>query len=444
MARGEIFFWPLLNFSTVTAFMFEQASAPATFPASVNEQSEPPPQALIVRQAIVDMHGDVAGYELFGRSRAPHERLSSNDVGLVFAAIAHAAGDEPCSMYPVFVKCSHESIASGQLELVSTERVVLEIEPLGHVATSEVLARTPLLRTLRERGFQLSFGHMVLESAYAEWLPLADYIKFDVSVLRPEQIAFLTRYAERSSSAQLIAEKVEDEQQYQMLQGMGFTLFQGFWFARPALVEPRMIAPAQANIIQLINLLRQQAHPDAIEEVLKKDAGLAFNLMRLINSAGLGLTREITSFRQAVLILGVKKLFRWAALLFTASRFGNLPASVGKTAVVRGRMMELLALELWGDHEADLAFVVGVFSLLDVMLRMPMCKALELVQVPEAVTSALLHNEGELGGLLQLAKSCESMGAFELDRSSSLSRLNAPQINTAHLQALAWTENLAT
>jgi c-di-GMP-related signal transduction protein len=138
-------------------------------------------------------------------------------------------------------------------------------------------------------------------------------------------------------------------------------LFQGYWFARPALVRPSCSRPAQASIVHLINLVRKQASTDDIEEVLKKDAGLAFNLMRLINSAGFGLNREITSFRQAVMLLGLKKLFRWAALLLTASRTRARRRPVGQTAVVRGRLMELLALETMPPEEADQAFVVGIF-----------------------------------------------------------------------------------
>ena len=116
----------------------------------------------------------------------------------------------------------------------------------------------------------------------------------------------LIRYAARNSQAELIAEKVETAQQYDMVSSQGVQLFQGYWFARPSLVETKLLSPAQASIVHLINLVRKQTSTDDIEEVLKKDAGLAFNLMRLINSAGFGLNREITSFRQAVMLLGLK------------------------------------------------------------------------------------------------------------------------------------------
>lgn len=303
-------------------------------------------------------------------------------------------------------------------------------------------ARLPILSGLRERGFHLAFNHTVLQSTYAPWLPLADYIKLDLSVLAVDQLAVLISYAGRHSQAELIAEKVETAQQYDTVSTQGVQLFQGYWFARPALVEAKLLTPAQSSIIQLINLVRQQASTDEIEEVLKKDAGLAFNLMRLINSAGFGMNREITSFRQAVMLMGLKKLFRWAALLLTASRTSGAPSSVGQTAVVRGRLMELLALETLPPDEADQAFVVGIFSLLDVMLSIPMESAIGLLNVPEASAAALLRREGFLGDLLNLAEACESSDDAVFDRAAGTLHLSSQQINLAHLQALAWADQL--
>lgn len=301
--------------------------------------------AMIARQAIVNGQQIVVGYELFNRSRTEAAHTAASDVILIFNALSHAGTEELVGKKLIFVNCTHESLSGGHLELLDPDKVVLEIPPLGHAATDEVAARLPILSGLRERGFHLAFNHTVLQSTYAPWLPLADYIKLDLSVLAVDQLAVLISYAGRHSQAELIAEKVETAQQYDTVSTQGVQLFQGYWFARPALVEAKLLTPAQSSIIQLINLVRQQASTDEIEEVLKKDAGLAFNLMRLINSAGFGMNREITSFRQAVMLMGLKKLFRWAALLLTASRTSGAPSSVGQTAVVRGRLMELLALE---------------------------------------------------------------------------------------------------
>lgn len=397
---------------------------------------------MIARQAIVDADKDVVGYELFNRSRGATEHTAATDVILLFTALSHAGIEELVGTKLLFVNSTHESLAGGHLELLSPEKVVLEVEPLGHVASSEAVARLPILRALRKRGFKLSFNHTVLESAYATWLPLADFIKLDLTVLLPEQLAVLVSYATRHSKAQLIATKVETQAQFDLLRDMGVSLFQGYWFSRPAVVEAKLLTPNQASIIQLINLLRRQASTDEIEDVLKKDAGLAFNLMRLINSAGFGAAREITSFRQAVMIMGLKKLFRWAILLLTAAKFGNTSATIGHTAVTRARLMELLALEFMSEEDAERAFVVGIFSLLDTMLSIPLQDALQLINVPQPVREALLEGKGVLGDLLRLAQACENDYETVCDASAAALNLSAQQINWAHLQALAWCEQI--
>ena len=397
---------------------------------------------MIARQAIVNAQQVVVGYELFNRSRSGAAHTAATDVILVFTALSHAGTEELVGKKLIFVNCTHESLSGGHLELVDPDKVVLEIPPLGHAAAEEVATRLPILTELRDRGFHLAFNHTVLQSAYAPWLPLADYIKLDLSVLAPDQLAVLISYAGRHSKAELIAEKVETAQQYDMVSSQGVQLFQGYWFARPALVETKLLTPSQASIIELINQVRKQASTDEIEEVLKKDAGLAFNLMRLINSAGFGLSREITSFRQAVMLMGLKKLFRWAALLLTTSRKDGSPPAVGQTAVVRGRLMELLAAELLPPEECDNAFVVGVFSMLDTMLGVPMERALESVALPESVIEALLHNKGVFAPFLELTRACESGDDAAFARTADALHLSNHQINMAHMNALIWAESL--
>jgi EAL and modified HD-GYP domain-containing signal transduction protein len=398
--------------------------------------------AMIARQAIVDDRQAVVGYELFNRSRTQAGHTAASDVLLVFTALSHAGSEELVGRMLIFVNCTHESLAGGHLELVNPDKVVLEIPPLGHAAAQEVQARLPILAGLRARGFHLAFGHQVLESAYAPWLPLADYIKLDMAVLAPDQLAVLVNYAGRHSQARLIAEKIETAQQYDMASSLGVRLFQGYLFSRPTLVEARLLSPSQASIVQLLNLVRSQAPTSEIEDALKKDAGLAFNLMRLINSAGLGLTREITSFRQAVLLLGLKKLFRWAALLLTVARSGGTPPAVGQTAVVRGRLMELLAREFMSPEQADQAFVIGVFSMLDQMLGMPLEPALGLLHLPDELAAALLRRDNAYGQLLTLAEACESSDDSRFDQAAQSLRLSSQQINLAHLQALAWADQM--
>ena len=397
---------------------------------------------MLARQAIVNGAQKVVGFELFNRSHLHGGHTAASDVLMVFTALSHAGADELIGKVPIFVNCTHESLSGGHLELVNPEKMVLEIPPLGHLADSEVQARLPALQQLRARGFQLAFTHSVLESAYAPWRPLADYIKLDISLLRADQVSVLVQYAKRHSQAELIAEKIETQEQFDFVCTLGVQLFQGYWFARPTLVQTKLLSPSQARVVQLINLVRTQASTDEIEEVLKKDAALAFNLLRLVNSASMGLGREITSFRQAVMLLGLKKLFRWAALLLTTSRASGVPAAIGQNAVVRGRLMELLAQSIWPKEEADQAFVIGIFSMLDKMLGMSLADAVNLLNIPDASSAALLEHAGPMGQLLALAIACETGEAEPFEQAAQSLGLDNQRINWSHLQALAWADQI--
>jgi c-di-GMP-related signal transduction protein len=142
------------------------------------------------------------------------------------------------------------------------------------------------------------------------------------------------------------------------------------------------------------------------------------------------------------MLLGLKRLFKWAALLMTTSHTGDTPPAVGATAVVRGRLMELLATEALPPEECDNAFVVGVFSLLDTMLGMSMEAALSTLSLPQAVTDALLHKSGALAPFLTLTIACETGDDKAFAESANALNLSSNQINLAHLEALSWAETL--
>ncbi|HCL87158.1 MAG TPA: EAL domain-containing protein [Comamonadaceae bacterium] len=397
----------------------------------------------IARQAILDEKRAVFGYELFDRSTAADAHTAASDAALLFNALSYAGSEALVGRKTVFINCMLESLSGAHLELIHPEKVVLEVPTLGASATPEQIAGIiPTLQDLRSRGFRIAFNQEVLRRAYAAWVPLASFIKLDLQAFKPELAEPLVKFATAHSQARLVAEKVETAEQYERMAALGVKLFQGYWFARPTLVQAQTIRPSQATILQLINLVRKQAAVSEIEDLLKKDPTLSFNLLRFINSSGFGLSVEITSFRHAVMILGLKKLFRWAALLLTTSRNTGSPPAVGQTAVVRGRLMELLAAELLPPEDCDNAFVVGVFSLLDAMLGVPLERALETVALPQPVVDALMHNQGVFAPFLELTRACESGDDEAFARAAEALHLSNRQVNWAHLQALTWAESL--
>ena len=399
--------------------------------------------SMIGRQAILNERREVFGYELFDRSTTAHAHTAASDAAMLFNALSYAGTEALVGRKLVFINCTHESLVGGHLELIHPEKVILEIPTLGDDATAqEIEAQIPIFEGLRQRGFRLAFDQNLLRRPYVSWLPMASFVKLDMLAFPLDNAQALVKFARAHTNAQIVAEKVETQAQFEHLLALDVKLFQGFWFAKPDVVQARTVRPSQAAILQLLNLVRKQASTTEIEDLLKKDPTLSFTLLRFINSSGFGLSCEITSFRHAVMILGLKKLFRWAALLMTTSRAGGSAPAVGQTAVVRGRLMELLATEMLSQEEIDNAFVVGVFSLLDVILGMPIEKALDSIALPQPVLDALLHRTGVYAPFLELVLACETGDDAAFARNCEALHLSNHQVNWAHLQALAWADSL--
>ncbi|HVR52181.1 MAG TPA: HDOD domain-containing protein [Pseudorhodoferax sp.] len=403
---------------------------------------DPDNQVVIARQAIVDENRTVLGFELFDRSTSPREHTADSDAALLFNALSFADIDTLVGNKLVFINCTHESLTGGHLELIHPDKVVLEVPPVPGNAPEAIAQLATVLTALSKEGFRFAFNHTVLTRGYAPWRPLAAFVKLDLMALSDDKLEAFVAFARANTNAQLVAEKVETGEQHKLLAGYGVKLFQGYWFAKPAIVKAQTVRPSQATILRLAHLVRSQADMPALEALLKHDPTLSFNLLRFINASGFGLNCEVTSFRHALMILGPKKLSRWAALLLSTSRSSTPPPAAGQSAVVRGRIMELLTAELLSPEDCEQAFTVGAFSLLDSMLGVPMAKVLESVALPQPVVDALLHRKGVYAPFLELTEACESGNDEVFARTANALALSSRQVNMAHLQALAWAETL--
>ncbi len=411
-------------------------SSPSDLVPDAAAEAAAAPHNALSRQAIVDERRAVFGYALFEQ---PRDR--SNDSGAVVDALSDSGTKSVAGEKIVFIHCAFENLDGVHFDLLDPDKVVLQISAPVSPETDldEGAAR---LGRIVESGFRLAFGPTVLEPAYAAWRPHASFIKLDLGLLSIEDVERIIKAARASSHAQVVAEQVDTAEQYQLMKKLGVKLFQGQWFSQPSMINDKAVQTSMATIVQLINLVRREADLGDIEELIKKDPALSFKLLRMINSCGFGLSVEITSFRHAVMILGLNKLNRWATLLMTVARPGGAAPAAGSTAVVRGRLMELLAAELLPQEDCDDAFVVGVFSLLDTLLGMPLDRALASVNLPDPVLAALLRNEGKLAPFLALTKACESGDDAAFAAAAEQLHLTNHQINWAHLQALMWADML--
>ena len=398
-------------------------------------------QLSIARQPIVDAQRTVVAYELFNRTPSATSHSLSSDVSFALHALAESGAPFSISNCDLFINTVHQALGGSHWDFIDPTKTVIEVPMIpGHVP-EQIAASAVLLEGLRARGFRLSFGHSVVAPVYKPWQALADFVKVELSPATEPNIQALIAAIKARTGAIVVAEKIERAEQFEAFKALGVERFQGFWFSVPELVQPRVLTPGEMTALELFNLVRKEAPLEEVEMVLKKDAALGLSLLRIINSAAMGLKQTVTSLRQVVQLMGYQKLARWAAMLMTSASQSST-SLLGASAVVRGRMMELLAQNNMSGDEAGSAFLVGLLSQLDRMLGTPMATVLERLALDPEVSAALLQRSGKFGDMLSLVVACESDDEQAFAAAFARLGYSNRQINMAHLEALAWGDSV--
>ena len=189
-----------------------------------------------------------------------------------------------------------------------------------------------------------------------------------------------------------------------------------------------------------MNLLRDENASDAdIEEAFRSDPSLSYKLLRMVNSAALG-GRGIESIRHAIRLVGRGVLHRWLALLLASSMVteNGVDAELVHTAVLRARLCELLAESGGRRSSSGQQFMVGLFSMIDVLLKVPMEEILDRVDLSADVRDALLRRSGPYAGSLELVEAYEAGRWDAVSDISSDMGMAAPVLPELYLQSLSW------
>jgi c-di-GMP phosphodiesterase len=395
--------------------------------------------SLLVRAPVLNRGLEIVGYDL---------RLSASGVDALsgHGLLQLLAGDSEQENFFLRLPNRFALTGSGQVDAEkpaapATGRVVVEMDP----GSQPVDALTPQARKWKAAGFGICLQRPYSAPVSPETLDLASYFTVDGAELERDLEKTCNRL--RRHSAKQIAIGVETPALYDATRHAGCDFFRGYFVTQPSGEQARAIAPNYATIVTLMQLAQENAPVAKIEQSLKRDASLSYKLLRYINSAGFGLSCEIQSFRHAVAVLGYQNLYRWLALLLVTAARQSASSALVTLAITRGRLAELIGEGSFESQERDNLFIVGAFSLLDVILRMPLDAVLEQIPLSDNIRDALLRREGPYAPILSVVAATE---AFNQPRSRAqaleLAELLgiAPQrLNRAQLDALAWAEGLA-
>lgn len=428
-----------------------------TEPSCAGERRPFAPPCL-ARQAIVDRDQRIVGYAVSFRASAPDpqgdagtpaERGAALDGVRMLATLLNDQ-DPDCAIgrTQLFVPVDGALIETEFLDLLDPARTVLMLGP----DVEPTLGTAERIDALCTRGFRIALEDAAVLGSSALWLPRAALVRIDTASDAAAIAPIASSNALRRHGARLLASGVESHAQFDALHRSGVDLFQGSWFAQPQALHAKTIQPAWSALLRALSLAQQDAPPQAIEAALRIDPALAFRLLRYIGAAGIAGGRgPLRSVADAVSLVGYQALTRWLGMLLVTTDGGPDQASsaLARTALTRARMMEALPAaamaatgpgtqETAAENDGQQRFLAGLFSLLDVMLEMPMERVLDRMPLSQALAEALLRREGELGAMLRLVEDCERPGT----ETPAARRADPLELARVQLAAIGWAERV--
>ena len=395
------------------------------------------------RQPILNRYQEIIGFELLFRSAdhnfAEFTNYSHASASVISSVLSEFGIEDVLGGKMGFVNVNADVLFSDAIELLPLDQAVIELLEIIEL-NQDVLERC---RELRKLGFKIALDDHVYDRKHYNIYNVVNIVKIDILAADFDELPDIMREF-RKSSLKTLAEKVETVEQFKICYQMGFDYFQGYFFARPMILNRRRIDVSEMAILTLLQQILAEAPIHEIEQTFKQSPTLSYNLLRLVNSVGIGLPNKIKGLRHAIMLLGMNHLRRWVQLsVFSSNDRRGLNHPLLEMAMVRGKLMELLAGT--GNAQDDLtetAFMVGILSLLDALFEMPMDEILKNLHLSDDVVNALLFRKGRLGMFLDLVEKVESTdfdGVISLLHNCGVS---IRQLFVAQKEAFRWRDSV--
>jgi len=395
----------------------------------------------VARQPIFDREKKVFGYELLFRDDmenvfhggdADAASRSTLDSSLLVGL------DVLCDGRRAFLNCTRDTLIRGLITLLPSNNTVAEI--LETVPPdAEVMAAC---QQLKEAGYLIALDDYVAGDRREPLAEMADILKVDLRLTTAEQRAALVKQ-HGPWRCRMLAEKVESHEEFAAARDQGFVYFQGYFLQRPEMVATRDVPANRINYVRMLQAASQaELDVPGVEKLIKTEASICYRLLRYMNSARFGFRSEIHSVRHALAILGDREVRRWVRLVAIVGAGQDKTSDLVLCALVRGRFGELL-----GPHvphgEADL-FLLGLLSMLDVMLGMPMSEILTKIPLDSEAKAVLLGKPSPLRPIYQLLLAHES-GEWEAVKAITESLHLDPEVGAGlYWQAQQWAREISS
>jgi c-di-GMP phosphodiesterase len=432
--------FPLLRRRTAAA-PTPPAVAPDRTPTAVDAATPTSIRDVFVaRQPIFDDHDRLYAYELLYRSGAQQNWANGMSAQQMCTdTVIHALlsiGLAPLTSGTLaFVNMTRDFLVQHLYELFDPKTVVIElletVEP-----DEEVVAAC---RRLVNAGYTLALDDFVNAPGYEPLLKLASIIKLDVLDKEEAELKQAIRELQ-GHGLRFLAERVETAAVRDMCKRLGFTLFQGYYYSRPQIVSHRELSVEHTSMLRLMNLLDAHDASDTdLEDAFRSDPSLSYKLLRIANSAAFG-GRDVQSIGFALRMVGRKVLHQWLSVLLisSVSSESGIAGELVLAALVRARLCELVAQKAGRRADMGPAFLVGLFSLLDALLRMPMASIVARMAIAPDVRDALLTRSGAYAPTLALVEAQERGDWAAVTDAATAVKIDPADVSMMYTDALRW------
>lgn len=392
----------------------------------------------IARQPIFDKDMNVYAYELLYRSgEGINESTTNGDhktSEVVFNTLVTMGLDTMLSGSKAFINFTKETINSKLPEMFSNEILVVEL--LEDIIPDENFINQ--CQILKSRGYLLALDDFDSTYIYEEVIEMVDIIKVDFMLTtQNERRILVEKY--KNNHVRFLAEKVESKEEFDEAIGMGYDYFQGFFFSKPILVSGndfKTFNSAYALILTELNKLEPSY--DVLEEIVKKDFSITFKLLKLVNSAAFYSRNRITSIKHALTMIGFKELKKWFSLMMVRDAGEDQPKELIRMSLIRARLAESLLKSTIYKKRASEGFLLGLFSMIDVILDRRMVEVIDDLPLEPDIIAALYNEESTFLGILKMIQFYEH-GEWKLVRQQlEAYDLDFLAISTYYLEAIDW------
>ncbi|MCL2873828.1 MAG: HDOD domain-containing protein [Defluviitaleaceae bacterium] len=299
------------------------------------------------------------------------------------------------------------------------------------------------IKRLKGLGFRFAFENIKDYSGLDSVLELCDFLFLSLDMNGYNETA--ANISHKYGNLKLVLTDVDDMKSFDEVKYTKFSLFEGKFFCVPTTKEYNTISPIKVNSIQLINTIRDEDFDIGdIAKVVGQDPSLSIALMKFVNSPYLGLNQQIKTIQHAVAMLGQKEVRKWVTTATAEMLASDKPDEITKLSLMRAKLAENLAPSFEMAIHAPSLFLMGLFSILDAVLEMPMVEALKIINVSDEIQKALVSLEGKYAKVLELIYKYETADWNDVYRLTVLHNIDAADVFSAYMDAVNWYKSIAS